>query len=149
MPGRILAIDYGRVRIGLALSDPFRLTAQPLAVLSRTNRANDLRLLRDVCRQHEVRKIVVGYPLHLNGAESEMAKQAAGFAARLQKNLGLPVELTEERLTSWEAQQNRRSVNAAQGRGRSLDDLAAALILRDFLERNRAQDSLPLATEAY
>lgn len=149
MPGRILAIDYGRVRIGLALSDPFRLTAQPLAVLSRTNRANDLRLLRDVCRQHEVRKIVVGYPLHLNGAESEMAKQAAGFAARLQKNLGLPVELTEERLTSWEAQQNRRSVNTAQGRGRSLDDLAAALILRDFLERNRAQDSLPLATEAY
>jgi len=91
---------------------------------------------------------VVGYPLHLNGAESEMAKQAAGFAARLQKNLGLPVELTEERLTSWEARQNRRSVNTAQGRGRSLDDLAAALILRDFLERNRAQDSLPLATEA-
>jgi putative Holliday junction resolvase len=148
MPGRILAIDYGRVKMGLALSDPFRLTAQPLAVFSRTNRANDLRRLRNLCRQHEVRKIVVGYPLHLNGAESEMAKQAAGFAARLQKNLGLPVELTEERLTSWEAQQNRRSVNTAQGRGRSLDDLAAALILRDFLERNRAQDSLPLATEA-
>src|SRR5215467_3994767 len=114
MPGRILAIDYGRVKMGLALSDPFRLTAQPLAVFSRTNRANDLRRLRDLCRQHEVRKIVVGYPLHLNGAESEMAKQAAGFAARLQKNLGLPVELTEERLTSWEARQNRRSVNTAQ-----------------------------------
>lgn len=135
LPGRVLAVDYGRQRIGLALSDELRLTAQPLTVLSRTNRANDLRRLREICREHGVTAIIVGYPLHLSGARSEMADEACRFATRLKKNLGLVVELVDERLTSWEASQTRSPTNTASRRGRPVDDLAAALILRDFLEK--------------
>ena len=82
------------------------------------------------------RQIIVGHPLLLTGAESEMAGEAARFAARLRKHLGIAVELVDERLTSWEAAQtNTRRSSSARPRGSSLDDVAAALILRDYLER--------------
>ena len=131
--GRILAVDYGHRRIGLALSDEMRMTAQPLATLVRTNRRDDLRRLRELARKHGVARILVGHPVHLDGTQSEMAEEAARFAARIEKELGLPVELADERLSSWEAEQ----VLAAAGkkRRRSLDDVAAAVILRDHLAR--------------
>jgi putative Holliday junction resolvase len=135
-PGRVLAIDYGRRRIGLALSDELRLTAQPLATLARTNRRNDLRRLREIVREHKVRAIVVGHPVHLNGSAGEMAEEAAKFAARIRKELGLPVELMDERLSSWEAEQLSASP-ARDKKKSSLDHLAAAVILRDYLERHR------------
>ena len=133
--GRILAVDYGRRRIGLAISDEMRLTAQPLGTLVRTNRRDDLRRLRELARKHGVARILVGHPVHLDGTQSEMAEEAARFAARIEKELGLPVELADERLSSWEAEQ----VLAAAGkkRRRSLDDVAAAVILRDYLARAR------------
>ncbi len=102
---RILAIDYGRKRIGLALSDELGLTAQPLATIVRTNRRNDLRRLREICRQYEVGRIVVGHPLHMTGEAGEMAEEAKRFAARLEKDLRIEVVLVDERLTSWEAGQ--------------------------------------------
>ena len=146
-PGRILAIDYGRKRIGLALSDELRLTAQPLMILSRLNRQNDLHRLRELCRKHEVRQILVGHPLLLTGAPSEMAEEAARFAGRLKKNLGIPVELVDERLTSWDASQmNLAAESFARRRDGELDDVAAALILRDYLQggrRGAAAPSLP------
>lgn len=135
-PGRVLAIDYGRRRIGLALSDELRLTAQPLATLARTNRRNDLRRLREIVREHEVRAFVVGHPLHLNGSAGEMAGEAARFAARLRKEFGLPVELMDERLSSWEAGQLSAPAVRAKKKS-SLDHLAAAVILRDYLERHQ------------
>ena len=76
-PRRILAIDYGRKRIGLALSDELGLTAQPLATFLRTNRRNDLRRLREICRKHAVARILVGHPLHMTGESSPMAEEAA------------------------------------------------------------------------
>ncbi len=152
-PGRILAIDYGRRRIGLALSDALRLTAQPLLTLQRTNRRDDLRRLRELARAHCVRRILVGHPLHLDGTRGEMAAEAERFAARLEKHLGLPVELVDERLTSWEAEQDysparasaeipgarrhpgtRRGSSSGRSRRASTDHLAAAVLLRDFLE---------------
>ncbi len=136
--GRILAIDYGRRRIGLALSDALGLTSQPLATLARTNRRNDLRCLREIVRRHEVRRILVGHPLHLGGSAGEMAAEAARFAARLEKELRLPVELVDERLSSWEAEQLLAAggpVPAKQRGGEKLDQVAAAIILRDYLER--------------
>jgi putative holliday junction resolvase len=139
-PGRVLAIDYGRKRVGLALSDELRLTAQPLMIFSRVNRQNDLRRLRELCRKYEVRQVIVGHPLLLTGAESEMAGEAARFAERLHKHLGIAVELVDERLTSWDASQMQHTANSsARPRGSSLDDVAAAIILRDYLERGRAQ----------
>jgi putative Holliday junction resolvase len=139
VPGpRILAIDYGRRRIGLAISDELRLTAQPLGTLVRKNRRDDLRRLRAIARTHHIGKVLVGQPIHLNGAVGEMAAEAGRFAARMQKELGLPVELVDERLTSWEAEEtlaelkHRRS-KASQGA--NVDDVAAAVLLREYLER--------------
>ncbi len=136
--GRILAIDYGRRRLGLAVSDALGLVAQPLAMLERTNRRNDLRWLREIVRRHEIRRIVVGHPLHLDGTAGEMAAETVRFAARIEKQLGLPVELVDERLSSWEAEQMLAGKKAApRKRAAELDQLAAAVILRDYLERER------------
>jgi putative Holliday junction resolvase len=140
LPGRILALDYGRRRIGLALSDELHLTAQPLATLQRTNRRNDIRRLRELARKHAVGRIVVGHPVRLDGSPGEMAEEVERFAARLGKELGLPVELVDERLSSWEAGQVRAERPSASRKGRaSLDAVAAAVILRDYLERRQAQ----------
>jgi len=144
-PRRILAIDYGRKRIGLALSDELGLTAQPLTTLVRTNRKNDMRRLREICRKHGVAQIIVGHPLHMTGAAGEMADEAARFSARLEKELGIAVELVDERLTSWEAEQIAAEMKPARRRRRPLDDVAAAILLRDYLGRTRAPAHMPSA----
>jgi putative holliday junction resolvase len=139
-PRRILAIDYGRKRIGLALSDELQLTAQPLLVLKRANRRDDLRRLRDICRKQGVARILVGHPLHMTGEAGEMADEAARFAARLRKELGIEVDLVDERLTSWEAGQMMAETGSARQRNESsLDDVAAAIFLREYLERHRGR----------
>jgi putative Holliday junction resolvase len=138
-PRRVLAVDYGRKRIGLALSDALGLTAQPLATLDRVNRQNDLRRLREACRTHGVTHIIVGHPLHMTGQAGEMAHEAARFAARLEKEIGIGVELVDERLTSWEAEQTlAETKSSARRRRRPLDAVAAAILLRDYLERIRS-----------
>jgi putative Holliday junction resolvase len=139
--------------MGLAISDPAALTARPLATLERTNRREDLRRLRAIVREHGVRRILVGNPIHLDGSPSEMAEEAAGFAHRLEKQLGLPVELVDERLSSWEAREVLATQGGARGKKpsadvppgtrrkkvqRTLDAVAAAVILRDYLEREHA-----------
>ncbi|HTZ99867.1 MAG TPA: Holliday junction resolvase RuvX [Candidatus Aquilonibacter sp.] len=146
MRRRILALDYGRKRIGLAVSDELQLTAQPLKTLMRKNRADDIRRLREISREQSASRIVVGYPVHVTGEAGTMAEEAARFAARLRKELGIEVELLDERLTSWEAGQTL----AATGRGRErapIDDVAAAILLREYLERHpsapAAQGALP------
>jgi len=133
---RILAIDYGRRRIGLAISDERRLTGRPLRTLTRTNRRNDLRRLREIARECAVGLLIVGHPLNMDGSEGEMAGEAARFAARLRKELGLPVELADERLSSWEAEQIVAAASP-RGRPRATDEIAAAVILREYLERSR------------
>jgi len=141
-PQRVLAIDYGQKRIGLALSDALGLTAQPLAMLVRTNRQNDLRRLRSLCRAHGVRQIVVGHPVHMSGESNSMADEAERFATRLRKELGIPVDLQDERLTSWEAEQIAAETRPSSRRKRgALDDVAAAILLREYLERKRGERS--------
>jgi putative holliday junction resolvase len=131
--GPVLAIDYGRKRWGLALSDELGVTSRPLATWIRTNRRRDVTRLREVVRRHGVRRIVVGLPLHLDGAPSEMSAEAARFAVQLGRQLGLPVALADERLTSWQAAQERRPRRGTAG----LDAHAAALILEEYLLRER------------
>lgn len=149
--GVILAIDYGKKRLGLALSDEFRVTSRPYATWNRINRRRDLTRLRELARKERVRLIVVGLPLHLDGRPSEMSEEARSFAARVGKNLGLPVEMMDERLSSWEAHETlaalssrNRAPRAASEHGSTqgetpLDDIAAAIILRDYLDRNRTR----------
>ena len=134
---RILAIDYGRKRIGLALSDELGLTARPLAVLIRKNRETDMKRLREVCTENSVGHIIVGHPLHITGQAGEMAAETTRFAARLERASGIPTEMVDERLTSWQA---RQTVLETKRRGRAsdpVDDVAAAVLLRDYLERRR------------
>lgn len=141
-PSRILAVDYGRKRIGLALSDELGLTAQPLLTLLRTNRRNDLRRLREICGKHSVARILVGHPVHMTGEAGPMAEEAAVFAARLQKDLDIEVELVDERLTSWEAEQTMAEVRSRSRRKRApIDDVAAAVLLRDYLEHKQLSRS--------
>jgi putative Holliday junction resolvase len=138
-PRRILAIDYGRKRIGLALSDELQMMAQPLFTMLRTNRRNDLRRLREICRKHGVARILMGHPVHITGEAGEMADEAAQFAARLQKELGIEVKLADERLTSWEAEQIVAQQKSPSRRKKSsIDDVAAAVLLREYLGRKRA-----------
>jgi putative holliday junction resolvase len=145
--GVILAIDYGKKRLGLALSDEFCVTSRPYATWTRTNRRRDLARLRELVREQGVRRIVVGLPLHLDGTSSEMSEEAKAFSARVEKALGLPVEMMDERLSSWEAQETLSKMSSSRharagSSGRSenkkhtpLDDIAAAIILRDYLDR--------------
>lgn len=147
--GVILAIDYGQKRLGLALSDEHRMISRPFATWTRINRRRDLARLRELARQHAVRLIVVGLPLHLDGTASEMSEEAKAFAARVEKALGLPVEMMDERLSSWEAKQSfgagKSAAPSRQGhkqharskRQTPLDEVAAAVILRDYLDRAR------------
>lgn len=139
--GRVLALDYGRKRVGVAVSDELRLTAQPLSILKRINRASDVRRVREICRAHGVSRIVVGHPLHMTGEAGEMAEEAARFGARLQKELGIDVELLDERLTSWEAGQI--AGRARRDAGESVDDLAAAVLLREYLDRENGARHAP------
>ena len=143
-PQRILAVDYGRKRIGLAISDELGLTAHPLAVLVRKNRAVDLKSLREICEKHAVRRIVVGHPVHITGDAGEMATEAARFAARISKNLKIETEMLDERLTSWQARQTIFEMGARERRkSQPIDDVAAAVLLRDYLEQRRSQPNSP------
>jgi putative holliday junction resolvase len=140
---RILAVDYGRKRIGLALSDELGVTARPLATLVRANRRQDLRRLREICRLHGVHRILVGHPVHMSGEAGEMAQEAVRFAARLQEELAIETELVDERLTSWEAQEFLASgAPSPRKRRADIDALAAAILLREYLDSNQAQAKL-------
>jgi putative Holliday junction resolvase len=151
---RILALDYGRARIGVAVADSAVGLAQPLCTLERINRNEDMRRLRELARENGVKQIVVGLPLRLDGTRGEMAEEAEGFAQRIRKQIGVPVEMVDERLTSWEAE---RLLEEVQGRmlkapaipgrparkelGRlGVDAVAAAVILKEYLDRRRAAD---------
>lgn len=109
-------------------------------ILQRANRREDLRRLRDICTKHAVARILVGHPLHLTGEAGEMADEAARFANRLRKELGIEVDLIDERLTSWDAAQMiADSGSAARRKKSALDDVAAAIFLREYLERHRGR----------
>lgn len=147
---RILALDYGRSRIGLAIAGVDAALAQPLGTLDRINRNEDMRRLRELVREHDVRQIVVGLPLRLDGTRGDMAEEAARFGKRVHKQLGLPVEMVDERLTSWEAERlleehQGRTIHAASSKKRKkenakpgVDAMAAALILKEYLDRRQA-----------
>src|SRR5713226_505954 len=146
----ILAVDYGRARIGLAIADAETRMARPLSTMERINRNEDMRRLRELVREHGVKQIVVGLPLRLDGTRGEMVEEAERFAHRMRKQIGVTVEMVDERLTSWEAE---RLLEEVQGRfihGEKLSDrkrtrktqdkitvdaVAASVILKEYLER--------------
>ncbi len=124
--------------------------ARPLSTIQRINRNEDMRRLRELVREHGVTQIVVGLPLRLDGTRGPMAEEAERFAGRVRKQIGVTVEMVDERLTSWEAE---RLLEEVQGRfihGEKLSDrkrtrktqdqitvdaVAASVILKEYLER--------------
>jgi putative holliday junction resolvase len=129
--GRILALDYGRRRIGIAVSDELGMIARPLTTIERTNRRKDMGRLREMAREQGAVRIVVGHPLEMDGGAGEMAREAERFAERVRKELGLEVEMVDERLTSWAAEETM--AETGQRRRGAKDDVAAAVLLRDYL----------------
>jgi putative Holliday junction resolvase len=136
---RLLAIDPGERRLGLAVSDPSGLVALPLEVRTRQGWRADVAYLRDVIARYEVAEIVVGRPLTARGDAGPAAAAAARFAARLRAALRLPVHEVDERFTTAAAERAMREAGggAAERRTRR-DAVAAALILQTVLDRRRA-----------
>jgi putative Holliday junction resolvase len=133
--GRVLALDLGKRRIGLALSDELGLTAQGLPTLQRTNKAQDLEALRQLIRDKEVALVVVGQPLHMSGTEGRQANQAAQFARTLQSRAQVEVRLWDERLTTVEAGRVlKQSGVSRQKQKAAVDRLSAVLILQSYLD---------------
>jgi len=134
-PGRILALDVGRKRIGLAISDELGITAQGIDTLQRTRIREDLDALKRIAADREVRTLLIGRPLHMSGDESRQSEYTAQFAERLGNHLGIPVVFWDERLTSAEAERMLRSAGASlDQRKKAVDRLAAVLLLESYLE---------------
>jgi len=146
---RILALDVGKVRVGVALTDPLGYTAQPLLTLWRKSWGEDLRSLSRLCRKHEVTRIIVGNPLYLSGDLSPWTKKVQEFAEALEQRAQIPVELWDERLSSRAAHEILDEAGyerARRDRKQIIDQVAAVVILRGWMEaREHAEARAALA----
>jgi putative Holliday junction resolvase len=132
---RYLGIDLGRARIGLALADDILRTARPLRAVHRSDEAADMAEIGTVAREYEVARAVVGLPFNMDGTEGPSARLARAFAPRLASALGVPVDLFDERLSTFEAEDRLRArgVSARDMKGQ-VDAEAAAVILQEWLD---------------
>jgi putative Holliday junction resolvase len=137
--GRILALDLGTRRIGMALSDELGLTAQGLVTLDRTNLRADLARLSTLAAERGVTLVLVGNPINMDGSEGRRSEWARDFAGKLHRHTGLPVRLWDERLTSVEAERVLREggVTRLKKRG-AVDRLAAVILLGSYLDSAEA-----------
>jgi putative Holliday junction resolvase len=148
MNGRVMGLDYGERRIGVALSDPLGITAQPLRTLQRVTLAADLEVLAALARHHEVTRFVVGLPLALDGTRGERVRRTEEFAARLQRATGLPIEEWDERFTSVQAERTLLEADLSRKRRREvIDTTAAVLILQGWLDARALERERSAATE--
>lgn len=133
-PGRLLALDLGAARVGVAVSDERRVSARPLPALRRTNWKKLVGEVAQLCSRFDARGVVVGLPLNLNGTEGEAALEARRLARNFSLTLGLPVHLQDERLTSRAAAEKLRAEGSTDAEvAAAIDSQSAALILEDFL----------------
>ena len=139
MTGRLLGVDWGERRIGLALSDETQLLAQPLTTLTRrTGKRFPMARLIALMKEHAVRGAVVGLPLTADGAEEKAARGARKLAEDIARHSGVAVDLWDERFTTARALQAVREMGGtAQGRREDLDALAATLLLQHYLDARR------------
>ncbi|MGA2004473.1 MAG: Holliday junction resolvase RuvX [Terriglobales bacterium] len=139
-PRRILALDVGSRRIGVAVSDGLGITAQGLDTIQRQNKRKDWAALDAVLKKYDVAEIVVGLPLRLSGAEGTQSEKMRQFADQLKAKSGLPVHLWDERWTSTEANRLLRETNLSiEKRGKAVDRMAAILILQSWLGAHSPQ----------
>jgi putative Holliday junction resolvase len=133
--GRILALDLGKKRIGLALSDPLGITAQGLATLERTNLREDMAALAALIEERGVTLLLMGNPIHMSGHEGRQAAYVHEFAERLAKETGVALKYWDERLTTVEAHRVLRSSGIGiEKRARAIDKLSAVILLESYLD---------------
>jgi putative pre-16S rRNA nuclease len=136
-PGRVLGLDLGDARIGVAISDDARRMAVPLGTV-RTGAPSDVRAIADLVREHGVTVVVVGHPLLLSGEAGDRAHHAERFAAAIGESLDVPVVLQDERLSTVEAGRALRESGASgRDRRRTIDRSAATVILQAWLDTDR------------
>lgn len=134
---RIMCLDVGSVRVGIAMSDPMQIIASPLEVLKRTNSINnDAKYVANLIKTHEVGLVVVGLPLKLDGTESASTLMAREFAEKLSKFTTVPIEFQDERLSTVSAQRILLEGNVRRDKRKGVvDKLAANIILQNYLDK--------------
>lgn len=132
---RILALDLGKRRIGLAISDPLRVTAQGLPNLVRTRIRDDLDALEQMVKERQVGLVLLGNPINMKGTEGRQSGWVREFATAMEKRTGVPVKLWDERLTSVEAGRVLRSSGISiEKRAAAVDKLSAVILLQSYLD---------------
>ncbi|MGZ3577387.1 MAG: Holliday junction resolvase RuvX [Syntrophales bacterium] len=132
---RILGLDYGSKRIGVAVCDELGMTAQGLATITRKNRRQDLEEIAGFIRTYSVEKIVIGYPIRLDGTEGIQCEKVSKFASLLKSTFSLPVIKWDEALSTKEAEEILIQANVAKTKRKNIvDKLAASLILQGYLD---------------
>ena len=133
--GRTLAFDFGDRRIGIAVSDPMGMAARPLMTLTRTTWPRDLERIHAIIREHEVRRIIVGMPLDMDGRRGVRARVTESFIERIKGATGLPVIPWDERLTTVQAERILISGDVRRERRRQvIDQVAAVILLQAYLD---------------
>ncbi|MDD4237995.1 MAG: Holliday junction resolvase RuvX [Desulfotomaculaceae bacterium] len=140
---RILGLDLGDKRIGVAMSDPMGWTAQGLEVITSKGSIDaDIAKIKEYVERYEVEKIIVGLPLNMDGSSGPRAEKARAFADRLGKKLKVAVEMTDERLTTVAAQKLLIEADLSRAKRRKvIDKMAAALILQSYLDKKGAKET--------
>ena len=134
---RILGIDYGNKRVGIAVSDSLGWTAQPLATLKMHGHQELLTEIKEYIEKYKVEKIVVGMPYNMDGTMGKRAEITQAFINFLKKNIDIPIEIQDERLTSSQAENILLEADVSrEGRKKVIDKLAASLILQSYLDAN-------------
>jgi len=132
---RWLGLDLGHVRIGVALSDPLGVTAQPLTVLKSAGTQKDIIAIGELVEKHEVTQVIIGLPLNMNGTESSTTKKVREFTGKLAQRLNVPVFFMDERLTSKQAERLMiEGDSRREERRQKIDKVAAALLLQSALQ---------------
>ncbi|EFO80357.1 Holliday junction resolvase YqgF [Oscillochloris trichoides DG-6] len=135
---RLLGLDVGDRRIGVALSDALGMLASPLTTINANPRSQAITMIARLVREHEVQGIVVGLPLTLRGEIGPQAEQTRSFAQELERQVGLPVMLFDERYTTTVAEQLLREMGVKpEKRKQQIDQVAASIILQDYLDHIR------------
>ena len=140
---RLLAIDYGTKRIGVAISDPMQILGMPYCTIVNSTIDEVNREIVDICTEEGVERILVGFPISIDGNETEMTKKIDWFISQLEKNISIPIERCDERYTSAEAKAvmhklgktKKRKMKSERSKG-TVDQMAAALLLKDWISDN-------------
>ena len=132
--GRLLSLDVGEKRVGVALCDETQTLARPLLTVKRASKKEDFEMIAALCRQHAIEKVIVGLPKTLRGEEGPQAQRVRRYAAELQAALDLPIDFWDERFSSVEAEDHLAASSRKRRAKGAIDAAAAAIILQEYLD---------------